>query len=327
MSRNTDIPGGLIHETNTHVHLLRRDVLLTQAMGGPLAEQSEEHLERIYDVLDLGCGCGGWAAQMAHRYPEMTVVGVDCNETFIHCARSFASIQELENASFQVMDVTQPLPLLDASFDLVNIRLLGNTLLPEQWEPLMQECQRLLRPGGVLRITEAEWGCLGMVSAAFARLFSLTLEALAHAQPPLLSLLDRPTSLTPLLQPFLRRHGFEAVQGVAAAIDHSAGTEGHLAFASEYLLWFQNHAATMIEAHLLSREMFDVLFKQTSQEILNTFSGILYLFTAWGEKPMSAQNNVLSKVTASQEPLPVVVLDAGVAPFLEHLKQASTICV
>jgi ubiquinone/menaquinone biosynthesis C-methylase UbiE len=266
-----------------HIRLLRQDALLTQAMGGPLAEQSEEHLERIYDVLDIGCGCGGWALQIAHRYPEMTVVGIDCNHTFIQCAQSFAQMQELENVSFQVMDANQPLPLPHASFDLVNIRLLGNTLPFEQWEPLVKECRRLLRPGGILRMTEAEWGCVSMTSPAFTRLFTLTMEAVTRSQP-CLSLLCQPASLTPLLLHFLRGNGFEAVQGVATAIDHSSGTEGHLAFASEYLLWFQVYAPTMIEEQILTQALFDELFLQASDEIQTSqFRALLYLFTAWGE--------------------------------------------
>ncbi|GHO77188.1 hypothetical protein KSD_49590 [Ktedonobacter sp. SOSP1-85] len=310
-----------------HIRLLRQDVLLTQAMGGPLAEQSEEHLERIYDVLDIGCGCGGWALQLAHRYPEMTVIGIDCNETFIHCAQSFAQIQELENVSFQVMDATQPLLLATASFDLVNIRLLGNTLPSEQWERLVRECGRLLRPGGVLRITEAEWGCVGMASPAFARLFTLTMEAITRAHTRLSSLYQ-PVSLTPLLLHLLRGNGFEAVQGVATAIDHSSGTEGHLAFASEYLLWFRVHAPTMIEEHLLTQALFDALFIQASHEIqMPQFSALLYLFTAWGEKPMNDRGDAFLEMTASQEPLPLIVLDSAVAPFLGHIQKTSTICV
>src|SRR2546421_638947 len=60
--------------------------------------------------------------------------------------------------SFRVMDITQPLDFPDASFDLINARFLLSFMKREQWPILLQECHRILRPGGILRVTEQESG-------------------------------------------------------------------------------------------------------------------------------------------------------------------------
>jgi SAM-dependent methyltransferase len=99
--------------------------LLAARMGGALAEQSGENLEFIYDVLDLMCGPGGWAHEVARTYPEMSVRGIDRSPTFVRYAQGHAARLELENIQFQVMDMTQPLNLPDVSFDLINVRLLS----------------------------------------------------------------------------------------------------------------------------------------------------------------------------------------------------------
>uniref|UniRef100_UPI0035E452C3 class I SAM-dependent methyltransferase n=1 Tax=Thermogemmatispora sp. TaxID=1968838 RepID=UPI0035E452C3 len=44
----------------------------------------------------------------------------------------------------------------DASFDLINGRLLCGFMLPAAWPRLLAECHRLLKPGGIIRLTEVE---------------------------------------------------------------------------------------------------------------------------------------------------------------------------
>src|SRR5579884_1221920 len=80
---------------------LLHEMLITQAMGGPLVEQPEPHLEMIYDVLDLGCGSGGWALKVAQTYPEMRVTSVDASSTARCCAEMYVAIEHLENVHFQ----------------------------------------------------------------------------------------------------------------------------------------------------------------------------------------------------------------------------------
>src|SRR5260370_21869077 len=135
---------------STNTYLIDKKTLLTEAMGGPPPEQSAQALEHIHDVLDIGCGPGGWVHTVAQTYPQTQATGIDVSTTMITYAQAIAHVMRLGNAHFCVMDATRPLDFPDASFDLVNARLVSGFLLSEQWPLLLAECTRMLRPGGIV---------------------------------------------------------------------------------------------------------------------------------------------------------------------------------
>src|SRR5579875_78129 len=136
--------------------LMQQDRLVTEVMGGLLPEL--ETLPATAQVLDLACGPGGWALELAFRYPDAEVIGVDRSPSTVAYANAQARARGLSNIHFAVMDVTQPLAFSDASFDLINARFLAGFMRPQDWPRLLTECRRLLKPGGLLRLTESEWG-------------------------------------------------------------------------------------------------------------------------------------------------------------------------
>ncbi len=135
--------------------LIEQETLLSAAMG-PLAEQPEEALDGIHDVLDIGCGPGEWVRSIAQLYPQIQATGIDISDAMVRYARAFARVQGLDNARFSTMDVLQPLDFPDGAFDLVNARFLAAVLPAETWPEVIGEYVRVLRPGGILRLTEAE---------------------------------------------------------------------------------------------------------------------------------------------------------------------------
>jgi SAM-dependent methyltransferase len=134
--------------------LIEQDRFLNTYLGGPVPERDD--LTSMHTMLDLACGPGSWALEVAYCYPRLQVTGVDVSRSMIDFARIRARTQGLDNAHFQVMDITQPLDVDDETFDLVNGRLLVGVLSREAWLPLLRECLRVLRPGGILRLTECE---------------------------------------------------------------------------------------------------------------------------------------------------------------------------
>src|ERR1700732_5215301 len=78
--------------------LLAQDRLITAGMGGLFSERFD--LVGIHRLLDVACGPGGWALQVALRYPENEVVGIDISRTMIDYATAQAQLQGLDNASF-----------------------------------------------------------------------------------------------------------------------------------------------------------------------------------------------------------------------------------
>src|SRR5438094_299726 len=108
--------------------LINLDRMTTTAMGGVFAGLPETDLPQLHNVLDLGCGPGSWVLDVAFAYPGCEVAGVDICQTMIEYAWARAHTQLLSNASFGVMDITQPLDFSDNTFDLVSARFLAGVL-------------------------------------------------------------------------------------------------------------------------------------------------------------------------------------------------------
>src|SRR5260370_3585286 len=64
--------------------LLDQDKLAMEVIGGIFPERTD--LSNIYDVLDIGCGPGGWVHEVAHAYPEVAVTGIDISKRMIEYA-------------------------------------------------------------------------------------------------------------------------------------------------------------------------------------------------------------------------------------------------
>src|SRR5215472_12847803 len=135
-------PGGNTYAIDSEsgaemARLIDQDLLVTAAMGGLLPQQSNG--QALSSILDVACGPGGWALEVAFTYPEIEVKGLDISKAMIAYARMRAQVQNRTNASFEVMDATVPLEFPDGSFDFVNARFLIGFMLPGFWQPFLQE--------------------------------------------------------------------------------------------------------------------------------------------------------------------------------------------
>lgn len=81
----------------------------------------EPALERLLPepprrIIDLGCGLGQVARTLAQRYPEAEVTGLDASAEAIAVARNTFC---LPNLSFDVADISDPLPFKPGRVDLI----------------------------------------------------------------------------------------------------------------------------------------------------------------------------------------------------------------
>jgi SAM-dependent methyltransferase len=73
----------------------------------PAAKGLPERLKGGIRVADIGCGTGHAVNVMAHEYPQSTFVGYDLSEEAIARANAEARDIGLNNAHFEILDVTQ----------------------------------------------------------------------------------------------------------------------------------------------------------------------------------------------------------------------------
>ena len=266
--------------------LIRQDRLITQGMGGLFPERSD--LEGIHRVLDIACGPGGWALEVAFTFPEVQVIGVDISQTMIAFARAQAQVQGLNNASFQVMDVTQRLDFPDTSFDLVNARALALFMPPVAWSGLMQECVRVLRPGGIIRLTDYE---IGFTSApAFEEISTLFTQGLKRAGQSF-SPTGVHVGLVPMFGQFLRDAGCERIQHMAHAIDFSAGTEANQSFYHDMMVAFKLAEPFLLKWQVTTAEVYADLYQRMQIEILSEdFRSYWFVLTVWGHTVAKISN-------------------------------------
>ncbi len=262
--------------------LMRQEQILTSGMGGIFPEQID--LSKVERVLDLACGPGGWALEVAYTYSDVQVVGVDISERMITYANMQAKVQQRSNASFQVMDILQPLAFPANSFDLVNARLVSTFIHRDKWPSLLKEWLRVLRPGGILRLTEVN---LGMSNKPFfEKTFELCLRVLHHVG---MSFSPGGThhSTIQMLPFFFRQAGLTNPGKMAHFIEFSAGTEARESFYHDCAMMFQLVEPLVVKTHFATAEDWRDLYQKGLAEMYEEdFCAAWTLLTVWGEKPL-----------------------------------------
>ena len=261
--------------------LLRLDNLVTREMGGLLPEGID--LTDVRRILDIACGPGGCVLETAFAHSDIEVVGVDVSEKMIAYARAQAKVQGLENASFRVMDVRNPLDFPDGFFDLVNMRFISGFMLPDVWPRLIQECLRILRPGGILRLTEAEWGFGNKF--AFEKtcgIFNLALHKAGQSFSPN----GMYVGIVPMLRRFLHDAECQNIGRKAHIIDFSYGTEAHESIYHNLSIGFKLLQPFIIKWKVALQEELDELYQQALAEMQSEdFCAVWFLLTVWGTRP------------------------------------------
>lgn len=120
-------------------------------MGGLAATDELLALLQVKEsdrVLDVGCGTGFTACQIARTY-NCRVVGIDISGKMIERSKERVQKERLQDkVEFQVADVTQ-LPFDDDSFDVLIMESFLNILEgPNIIKKALKEISRVVKPGG-----------------------------------------------------------------------------------------------------------------------------------------------------------------------------------
>lgn len=110
------------------------------------------HLDGIIGkaILELGAGNGYFAPLLLRRFSGQAparLVSSDQSRALLAIAQATFAV---EGAEYLLLDVQQPFPFADASFDLILALMLLNELPTSAMAAALAECARVLRPGGQL---------------------------------------------------------------------------------------------------------------------------------------------------------------------------------
>jgi ubiquinone/menaquinone biosynthesis C-methylase UbiE len=260
--------------------LMLQDQLINTSMGGVLPEIDLSGVQR---VLDVACGPGGWPLSLAYTYSDMEVVGIDISEPMIAYARAQAEVQQRTNVSFRVMDVLKPLAFPIDSFDLINVRFVSTFMLRDKWPVFFQEILRVLRPGGIVRLTEVEMGMSN--KPHFEKTFQLVVEAMGRA-----GLNFSPNGnhygILHMLPFFFRQAGLPILGKRAHFIEFSFGTEIHECFYKDVAIGLQLVEPLIVRMQLTTPEEWRNLVQRVLAEMYEEdFCAAWVLLTVWAEKP------------------------------------------
>ncbi len=232
-------------------------------------------------VLDIACGPGGWPIEVARTYPDVDVIGIDINQKMVRYAEAHARAFQLRNVSFKVMNALEALAFPDNTFDLVNARFASSFVPALRWPAFIQECVRIVRPGGVLRITDCEWMlCNGQATASYVEMLK---QSMWHAQ---LAFAPDALGIVPRLESFLRATGLINLGHIDRVLEYTCATPS-------YETWYQNLmiGASLIlpfflKLHVTTKENFEQIYRQMDIEMREPeFYARMPLLSAWGVKP------------------------------------------
>ncbi|MBV9229264.1 MAG: class I SAM-dependent methyltransferase [Chloroflexi bacterium] len=255
--------------------------MVTASMGGILPEQPDPTI--FHRVLDIGCGTGDWLISAAKTYPSMSrLIGIDISKRMIDYARAQAEAQQVsDRVEFHVMDALLMLEFPNTYFDLVNQRFGLSWLRTWDWPKLLQECQRVTRRGGVIRITESDT-FLDSGSLARTRLLEMTLDAFYRAGH---FFIRERNGVTSQLAHLLRQHGIQNVQTRSYALEYRADTPEGQRFYEDIKLAYRT-VIPFFRKWTRVPEDYETIYQQMLSEMQQPdFVATWNLLTAWGQAP------------------------------------------
>ncbi|KAJ5272492.1 hypothetical protein N7478_007617 [Penicillium angulare] len=96
-------------------------------------------------ILDIGTGCGSWPIDVADKFPEATVRGVDLFPPPVNWAPP--------NCILEVDDILKSWTWRQP-FDLIHLRILDCAFTPEETKQVYKQCYDHLEPGGWIEQVE-----------------------------------------------------------------------------------------------------------------------------------------------------------------------------
>ncbi len=133
-SHRDSLPRGLILQ-----HKAFKKILDGRFLNAPIVEP-------VGRVLDIGTGCGIWAAEFATEHPTAEIVGIDIFPQ--------PTIVAPRNCHFMTVDAEKDWEIGGAKFDIIHIRLVP--FHAKEVPAVLRRCYGHLNPGGYIEM-QSTW--------------------------------------------------------------------------------------------------------------------------------------------------------------------------
>ncbi len=260
MVKNTFSSEALFLDSESPVEMVRAiemERLLSRLMGGPLPGITDP--TALHRVLDFACGAGSWALDVAFKYPEIEVAGIDASSTVVRYANAGVRAQRLINVSFGVMDCFAPLDFSDNTFDLINGRFLLTFIPVDALPAVLAELRRILRPGGTLQFTESE--IVHTNSQVCQKHNTLVAQALRNAGYGFFGT-DEYTSTASGMERLFREAGFAQIVSTPYVLDYSIGTAAWMSIYRNFEIFGQSMQPLLTSTGVASQQEAQELYQQ-----------------------------------------------------------------
>lgn len=228
-------------------------------------------LSNPLSILDVGCGTGRWAMEMAALFPQANVVGVD----LVPPPTEDSNASRQENWAFVQANLLDGLPFADGTFDFTHQRLLVFGLPAARWQDAANELARVTRAGGWVEWLEGHIQ-LKQGGPAVERLNAFAAMA-GKARGLDLTLVYR-------IGDYLRGAGLTDVQtrAVDIPISTQAGRLGQLGVV-DYIGAVSGLKGPLVANNLVSAEEFDRTIASAKTE-MDTLPVYATFPAAWGRR-------------------------------------------
>jgi SAM-dependent methyltransferase len=227
------------------------------------------------NILDVGCGEGIWALDIAQAFPSSRVVGFD-----IRPIRQF-SYHDPSHFLLVTGDILSDLPFADTSFDYVHQRCLSPLIPAQRWQNLIYELARLTRPGGWIELLEYG-STYGSAGPNTEQLLAWSKETAAqHGFDPIL--MQR-------LEPMLQRAGIGRTQQriIPVPLGKWGGTIGYT-MSKNMQASIRSLKQRIISSVHISEEEFDQVLDALPTE-WETHKTTYQFYATYGQRPYAYQS-------------------------------------
>ncbi len=232
-------------------------------------------LHQVRRILDVACGTGTWAREMADEFKNAEVIGFDKDISLPQAAKErilAVGGHFPDNFRFFQADALERFPFEDGYFDFAHAQFISPFIPVKRWPTFMSEMVRVTRRGGYVEIRDGEWAI--SPSPAYSRILEAIKAWLVgrglHA------------GAGPLLADYLRQAGLQRVQvrEVIVGAGKEAKREQRLLVA-DLKAAITNLKGVLVAANFFAEEEYVQLLEQAKRE-MDELGATWHSYAAYG---------------------------------------------